>query len=106
MAQPFHVARLMIFVERPRHVTSEEAEAWLERELAGLDSNGVDTVRLKRVVGASPRLSDTWAWMVQIDCRDLDAARQAIGTGYAMALLADLRLLGLRPSVALVEDGS
>ena len=106
MAQPFHVARLMIFVERPRHVTSEEAEAWLERELTALDSNGVDSIRLKRVVGASPRLCDTWAWMVQIDCYDLDAAREAVGSGPGMALLADLRLLGLRPSVALVEDGS
>jgi hypothetical protein len=96
----------MIFVERPRHVTSEEAEAWLEREVAALDSNGVDSIRLKRVLGASPRLCDTWSWMVQIDCRDLDAAREAIGKGPAMALLADLRLLGLRPSVALVEDGS
>jgi len=96
----------MIFVERPRHVTSEEAEVWLEGELAALDSNDVDSIRLKRVVGASPRLCDTWSWMVQIDCRDLDAAREALGSGPAMALLADLRLLGLRPSVALVEDGS
>ena len=96
----------MIFLERPRHVTSEETEAWLEHELAGLDSKGVYSIRLKRVVGASPRLCDTWTWMVQIDCRDLDAARDAVGSGRGMALLADLRLLGLRPSVALVEDGS
>jgi hypothetical protein len=106
MAEPLGVARLMIFVERPRHVTSEEAEAWLERELAALDSNGVDSILLKRVLGASPRLSDTWSWMVQIDCRDLDAAREAVGKGPGMALLADLRLLGMRPSLALVEDGS
>jgi hypothetical protein len=96
----------MVFVERPRHVTSEEAEAWLERELAALDSSGVDSIQLKRVLGASPRLCDTWSWMVQIDCRDLDAAREAVGNGPGMALLADLRLLGMRPSVALVEDGS
>jgi hypothetical protein len=71
-----------------------------------LDSSGVDRILLKRVVGASPRLSDTWSWMVQIDCRDLATARAALGNGPAMALLADLRLLGMRPSVALVEDGS
>ena len=106
MAQSRHVARLMIFVERPRHVTSEEAEAWLERELSALDGSGVDRIRLKRVLGASPRLADTWSWMVQIDCPDLDAARAAVGGGPAMALLADLRLLGMRPSVALVEDAS
>ena len=107
MAQSRHVARLMIFVERPRHVTSEEAEAWLEGELAALDTGDVDSIRLKRVVGASPLLADTWSWMVQIDCRDLDAAREALGKdGPGMALLADLRLLGMSPSVALVEDGS
>jgi len=100
------MARLMIFVERPRHVTSAEAEAWLEGELAALDSNDVDSIRLKRVVGASPGLCDTWSWMVQIDCRDLDAAREAVGNGPGMALLADLRLLGMRPSVALIEDGA
>ena len=96
----------MIFVERPRHVTSAETEGWLEHELIALEGNGVDRILLKRVVGASPRLCDTWSWMVQIDCRDLDAAREVVGKGAGMALLADLRLLGLRPSVALVEDGS
>jgi hypothetical protein len=106
MAQSLRVARLMIFVERPRHVTGDETEAWLEGELAALDHSGVDSIRLKRVVCASPRLSNTWSWLVQIDCRDLDAARAALGNGPGMALLADLRLLGMRPSVALVEDGS
>jgi hypothetical protein len=96
----------MIFVERPRHVGAEEAEAWLERELATLDGRGVDSIKLKRVLSASLRLSDTWSWMVQIDCRDLDAARDALREGPGLMLLGDLRLLGMRPSVALLEDGS
>ena len=96
----------MIFVERPRHVTSEEGEAWLVGELAALDGSGVDSIRLKRVVGVSLRFSDTWSWMVQIDCRDLETAREAIRNGPGLTLLADLRLLGMRPSVALIEDES
>ena len=96
----------MIFVERPRHVTCEEGEAWLEGEVAALDGTGVDRIQLKRVVGASLRFSDSWSWMVQIDCRDLDAARSAIRDGPGLSLLADLRLLGMRPSVALIEDDS
>ena len=96
----------MIFVERPRHVTFEEGEAWLEGEVAALDANGVDRIQLKRVVGASLRFSDSWSWMVQIDCRDLDAARNAVRHGPGLSLLADLRLLGMRPAVALIEDES
>jgi hypothetical protein len=100
------VARLMIFVERPRHVRVDEAEAWLESELAALEGTGVDRIQLKRILGASLRFSDTWSWMVQIDCRDVEAARDTIRNGPGLLLLADLRLLGMRPSVALVEDGS
>jgi hypothetical protein len=94
----------MIFVERPRHVSDDEAEAWLEHELAALGGNGVDRVQLKRLAGASPRMSEPWSWMVEIDCEDLEAAREALGNGAAMLLLGDLRLLGMRPYVALVED--
>jgi hypothetical protein len=100
------VARLMIFVERPRHVGSDEAESWLEHELAAFDGNGVARIQLKRLVSGSLRFAETWSWMVQIDCDDVEAARDALGNGPAMMLLGDLRLLGMRPSVALVEDGS
>jgi hypothetical protein len=96
----------MIFVERPRHVSFDEAEAWLEHELAAFDGNRVDRVQLKRLAGASPCASEPWSWMVQIDCEDLEAAREALRTGPAMLLLGDLRLLGMRPSVAVVEEGS
>jgi hypothetical protein len=96
----------MIFVERPRHVASDEAEAWLEHELAAFDGNGVDRVQLKRLETGSVRFSETWSWMVQIDCDDVDAAREALGNGPAMMLLGDLRLLGMRPFVALVGDSS
>jgi hypothetical protein len=100
------VARLLIFVERPRHVGADEAKAWLERELAALGGDGVDRIQLMPVVSASLRFSDTWSWMVQMDCRDLEAARDAIRKGPALMLLGDLRLLGMRPCVALLEDGS
>ena len=96
----------MIFVERPRHVTSEEAEAWLERELAALDSNGVDSIRLKRVVR---RVAAALRHVVVDGADRLPRPRcrkRGGRSGPGMALLADLRLLGMRPSVALVEDGS
>jgi hypothetical protein len=94
----------MIFVEHPRHVSSEEAESWLERELEPLGGNGVDRVRLRRLGSGSLRFSETWAWMVELECRDAEVAREALRGGAGLELLADLRMLGMRPSVALVED--
>jgi hypothetical protein len=96
----------MIFVQSPRHVARDEARAWLEEELTALDADGVDRIQLKRVVNATPAGAESWSWMVQIDCRDVDAAREAVGTGPGQMLLGDLRLLGMRPSLALLEDGS
>ena len=42
--------------------------------------------------------------MIEIDCRDAAAARDALSDGRGLMLLGDLRLLGMRPSLALVED--
>ena len=94
----------MIFVERPRHVSSDEAKSWLERELEPLGGDGVDRVRLRRLGSPPLRFSETWAWMVELECRDAEAARRALREGAGLELLADLRMLGMRPSVALVED--
>jgi len=94
----------MIFVEHPWHVSTEEAEAWLEREVEPLGGNGVDRVRLRRLRSASLRFSETWAWMVELECRDAEAACEAVSGGAGLTLLGDLRMLGMRPSVALVED--
>jgi hypothetical protein len=99
------MARLMIFVQRPRHVSAEEAEDWLRRELEPVAGDGVRSVELRRLASPGLRFSDTWSWMVELDCRDADAARRALEEGPGLMLLADLRLLGMRPSLALVEDG-
>ena len=93
----------MIFVERPRHISSAEAETWLEEQLHELVRDGVD-VELKPLLSASLRFSESWAWMLEARCSDAEAARETIRTGAGLALLADLRMLGMRPSVAVVEE--
>jgi hypothetical protein len=98
------VARLMIFVQHPRHVSTEEAESWLAKELEPLVGNGVEHVELKRLRNASLRFGETWAWMFELECRDVEAACEAVGEGAGRILLGDLRLLGMRPCVALVDD--
>jgi DNA-binding transcriptional LysR family regulator len=98
------VARLMIFVQHPRHVSTEEAESWLAKEFEALVGNGVERVYLSRLRNPSLRFGETWAWMFELECRDADAACEAVRHGAGLALLADLRLLGMWPSVALVDD--
>jgi hypothetical protein len=94
----------MIFVEHPRHVSTEEAEAWLERELEPLRGDGIERVRLRRLRNGSLRFAQSWAYMVELDCHDTEAARATMQEGAGLTFLADLRLLGMRPSMALVED--
>ena len=94
----------MIFVEHPRQVSTQEAEAWLERELEPLHGDGIDRVRLRRLENGSLRFAQSWAFMIELECRDAAAAREAMREGAGLTLLADLRLLGMRPSMALVED--
>ena len=94
----------MIFVQHPRHVSTEEAESWLAKELEALVGNGVERVDLRRLRNASLHSGETWAWMFELECRDVDAACEAFRHGAGLTLLGDLRLLGMRPSVALVDD--
>ena len=94
----------MIFVQQPRHVSIEEAEHWLRSQLADIEGDGISRVELKRLASPTLRFSETWAWMVELDCRDHEAAAAVVREGAGLMLLADLRLLGMRPAVALVRD--
>jgi hypothetical protein len=98
------VVRLLIFIQPPRHGAAAETESWLREELASLGRDGVDRIELRRLRGASRRSSALFAWMVELDCRSAEAACAAVGEGPGMMLLGDLRMLGMHPSVALVED--
>jgi hypothetical protein len=97
------VVRLLIFIQPPRHGAAAETESWLRKELALLNREGVDRVELRRLRGASPQLGSFCGWMVELDCRSAEAACTAVGEGPGMMLLGDLRMLGMHPSVALVE---
>jgi hypothetical protein len=104
LAEAVDVTRLMIFVQHPRHLSSEEAESWLEKQLDALTGEGLEQVRLKRMNDASLGIGDRSAWRFELDCRDADAAREMVRDGAGRALLMDLRLLGMRPSVDLVDE--
>ena len=81
-----------------------EAESWLEGELGALSRNGVDSIQLRRLRAASRHFSETCAWMIELDCRSAEDACAAVDEGPGLMLLGDLRMLGMHPSVALVDD--
>ena len=79
-----------------------EVEPWLEGDLEALRGDGVTRVRLWPLRSASLRSSTTWGWMIEVDCRSAEAACAAAGDGPGVLLLDHLRMLGMRPFVALV----
>jgi hypothetical protein len=98
------MTRLMIFVQHPRHLAIDEAESWLEKQVEALVGEGLEHVRLERVSDASHGLGDCSGWSLAMDCRDAEAAREVVQGGAGRALLTDLRLLGMQPSVEVVVD--
>ena len=96
----------MIFVQRAHHVSREETELWLSEQLAALRGDGIERVQLRRLASPALRFGDTWSWLVEVECRDERSARDAVVQGAGLMLLSDLRLLGMRPSVALLEEVS
>jgi hypothetical protein len=94
----------MIVVEHPRHVSTDETERWLREQLETIGGDGIERVVLKRLGSPSLRFSEARAWMIELECRDAAAACEAVKAGAGLELIADMRLLGMRPWVATVED--
>jgi hypothetical protein len=94
----------MVFVRPPLRLGVEEAEEWLRRELAPVvDAARARGAALSRLDGALVPWSQEWGWLIELDFESADRAREAVREqGWSM-LLGDLRLLGMSPSVALVE---
>jgi hypothetical protein len=98
------MARLVMMVRPPHHVRLEEAEDWLRGELGPVaEAQGVRCAAISRLRVASHRQALEWGWLVELGFEDPDTARQVAGDGPWMELMGDLRLLGMRPTVALIE---
>jgi hypothetical protein len=94
----------MLLVSPPRRLGLEEAGDWLRGELASLTAAaGVRSVALSRLADASARSSEGWGWLVELDFDTADRARGAVSGEAWSVLLGDLRLLGMAPTVALVD---
>ena len=98
------MARLLVLVRPPRHLALAEAEDWLRAELAPVASGTkVRSAALSTLASASRRLTQEWGWLIELEFEDAQAARDAVAEEACAMLLGDLRLLGMRPTVALVD---
>ncbi len=86
------------------HLAADEAAAWLEREARAIHGQpGVQAIGLTELEPAPLRWGRVWHWLIEIELETaLDASALAKGTSCAV-LLADLRLLGMRPAIAVAN---
>jgi hypothetical protein len=99
------MGRLVVLWTRPYHLSVEEADAWARREAAGLLAlAGVARAELTRLDTAATRHAAEWDWMLELHLRE-GVDRHACAEQPAFVdWLLDLRLLGMRPTVVVVDD--
>jgi hypothetical protein len=98
------MVRLMVLVSPPHHLRLDEAEDWLRDEVAPVAcAAGVRSGALSRLASASRRWSPEWGWLLELHFDDAQTARETVAGDAWTLLLGDLRLLGMRPTVALIE---
>jgi hypothetical protein len=101
------MTRLLVLVNSPYHLRAEKAEPWLRGEAAALATvAGVRRAVLSPLGSPSVRPDDRWGWLLELDCDGAEGASRVVRDGAWTSLLGDLRLLGMRPLVAVVGDGS
>jgi hypothetical protein len=94
----------MVLVGPPRQLKVDEAEDWLRQQLAQvIGVAGVRSVALSRLASASVHWSQDWGWLIEFDFETAEHARGAVAESAWSMLLGDLRLLGMSPTVALVD---
>jgi hypothetical protein len=101
------VPRLLVLCRHPYHLRRQDAQAWLTQEVeAVLRRDDLPGARLTRLGTPSSQTSSSAGWLVEFDL-ETGAASTALARGGALAeLVADLRLLGMAPTVIAPDDRS
>jgi hypothetical protein len=92
--------------ERPSRLSGDEAIAWLRRATEQLgDGRDVTDLRLVELEHPSLRWAGACDWMVEAQLGDGVDPRRLVANDVWRDLLADLRLLGMRPTLAVADAG-
>ena len=94
--------RLLVLFHDPHHLHSADAQAWLEREVADiLERAEIRRARLTRLGGALSQSGGGFDWLLELRVApELGSNPRSI----VAEMVADLRLLGMAPTVALADD--
>jgi hypothetical protein len=96
------VSRLLVLFHDPYHLHARDAQAWLKRELSDvLCRDQLQGARLTRLGTASSQTRGGYDWLLELA---VDPEAPANPRGALGELVADLRLLGMAPMVAMADD--
>jgi hypothetical protein len=97
------VPRVLVLWTRPHHLTREEAERWVRRELRAVAAaEAVRSARLSRLEQASPSHGGDWRWLLELQIAG--SVRDYVESGPCAEWLGDLRLLGMKTQLVVAED--
>jgi hypothetical protein len=94
----------LLFVGRPYALSESEEVRWMREQVALLARmESVRRVEVTRLQAPALRGGRDWEWLIEMYCdRGEDAARAARDDA-CRDLVADLRLLGMNPSLVLAD---
>jgi hypothetical protein len=98
------VARLLLFVQRPYVLSERDATRWMLDQAAPLARiDAVRRVDVTRLQAPALRGGRDWQWLIEMYCERGEDAARAARDGACRDLVADLRLLGMQPSLVLAD---
>jgi hypothetical protein len=98
------VARLLLFVGRPSALSEREAVRWMREQVAPLaEIEAVSRVEVTRLQAPALRGASDWQWLIEMYCERGEDAVRAARDEACRDLVADLRLLGMQPSLVLAD---
>ena len=96
----------MLFVRRPYVLSEEEGARWIREQAAPLArANAVDRVELIRLRTPALHGGADCEWLIEMHFERGEDAARAARDNACRDLVADLRLLGMRPQLV-IADGT
>jgi hypothetical protein len=95
----------MLFVSRPYSLPAEEAVDWMHQQAAPLATLGAERVELVRLGAPGVHGDSDCEWLIEMYYRRVEDAAGAARNGLCRDLVADLRLLGMRPRLVVADTG-
>lgn len=100
------VTRLLVLCGRPLHLAADDADRWLESEVRDLVADDlVARIDFISLSSASLAWGRQWDYLLEIHLREGSDPNALVRSAACSGLLGDMRLLGMRPTVLVADDG-